>query len=758
MKLRLWIILPVLLFLAVLLGMGAQQFKHSRSVHDKLETLFILENNLLHAFDNLSELSNEHFRLSIKLWKLNSGVATPKKQLSIRSMIAELEKDMQIQLNELKGLIQTNASHRILEEQKDVLALLDTTMKQYLDSTQSLITAIENTNLSREQAMISASSHAASMNVQIHQVLDELDTSFHSKLHNRMDQASQTISWTWWVLFSIALFLCLFFSVIGLKTLRRIRHITQRFQKLFPDEDWQKSLENNLEGIAQLDWLAERLTGMKNELRLSHSRFERMISNSSTAIYVFNKDHKLLYANRSLLDLCGFENEEEFLKLPHALDIIDPIDRESLTETAPLQETEQSAMELRICHKKGGTRWVLYKSFNVDWDGRPAICVNLLDINEQKKTLRDLMDSQDRFRVLLELTPDPIVIFNTQGDILDANMAAAESLGYDLEELKDMHVSDFSPVEKNKISLDSSQHHTSYQPIETLQAYHRRSDGSTFPVEVHMANGILDDEKVILTIAHDMSDTMAHIEELDYLRKKAEEASRAKSDFLSMMSHELRTPLNSIIGYSDLFLQGSSKQKQLPPSSMEWLRQIRSAGQSLLDIVDKALDLIAIDNENDPFIEATCELGARISFAIERLEDLAEKHEVRITVHNHLNEKAFVRISAKSLDIIFENLLSNAIKFNIENGSVRIDVDETSMGQYCVSFTDTGIGMTPDQLKNVFKPFDRLGRENGPVAGSGIGLTIVEKICEQVDGKIEVELPEQGGCRFNVYLPVALVT
>jgi PAS domain S-box-containing protein len=241
--------------------------------------------------------------------------------------------------------------------------------------------------------------------------------------------------------------------------------------------------------------------------------------------------------------------------------------------------------------------------------------------------------------------------------------------------------------------------------------------------------------------------------ELEHARDAALEASRAKSQFLANMSHELRTPLNAIIGYSEMLAEDAEDVGE--ESFRDDLEKIRSAGKHLLALINDVLDLSKIEaGAMKLYIEAF-ELRTAISGVVATVKPLVEERGNTLEV-NLPEGLGVMRADLTKLRQTLLNLLGNASKFT-ENGKIVLDVDAIDLeGRpfYRFSITDTGIGMTPEQVARLFRPFVQADASTTRrYGGTGLGLAISQRFCEMMGGRVEVESEEDKGSVFRVFLP-----
>lgn len=241
--------------------------------------------------------------------------------------------------------------------------------------------------------------------------------------------------------------------------------------------------------------------------------------------------------------------------------------------------------------------------------------------------------------------------------------------------------------------------------------------------------------------------------ELEQAEKKAEEASRAKSSFLANMSHELRTPLNAIIGYSELIEEECIDQQR--DDFIPDLRKIQAAGKHLLALVNDILDLSKIEaGRMDLYIESI-NVPVVISDISVTIAPLMDKNANTLTVNCPADLGTIDADLTKIRQIIF-NLLSNAAKFTT-NGQITLDVSRqsTPSGDWIFAkVSDTGIGMTPAQLDNLFQDFSQADASTTrKYGGTGLGLSISRRFAQMMEGDITVESEYGKGTTFTLQLP-----
>lgn len=231
----------------------------------------------------------------------------------------------------------------------------------------------------------------------------------------------------------------------------------------------------------------------------------------------------------------------------------------------------------------------------------------------------------------------------------------------------------------------------------------------------------------------------------------AEAANRAKSDFLSGMSHELRSPLNAILGFAQLIETGTP-QPTLP--QRDSVDQILKAGWYLLELINEILDLSMIESGKLSLSTEPVSLAEVFADCRAMIEPQTHKGAIRM-IFPVMDTPCYVAADRTRLKQIIINLLSNAIKYNRHGGLVSVTCAATAAGRIRILFEDTGCGLSTLQLGKLFQPFDRLGQEDGPEPGTGIGLVVCKRLVELMGGTIGAASTVDTGSVFWIELLAA---
>jgi signal transduction histidine kinase/ActR/RegA family two-component response regulator len=288
-----------------------------------------------------------------------------------------------------------------------------------------------------------------------------------------------------------------------------------------------------------------------------------------------------------------------------------------------------------------------------------------------------------------------------------------------------------------------------------------RPDGTRFPAVVSVT-ALRDEQEALIGYLFIGTDNTArkqvevalaqkHIE-LESAREVADKANLAKSEFLSNMSHELRTPLNAVLGFAQLMETATP----LPtPAQKLSIEQILKGGWYLLHLINEILDLALIESGKLMMVQETVDLSEILLDC--QVMILPQADARGITIHFPEDMKFYIDADKTRIKQVMINLLSNAIKYNHLNGTVTMTCTVTEERFIRVSVSDTGLGLAPELVDQLFQPFNRLGQEAGTTEGTGIGLVVTKQLVELMGGVIGVRSEQGVGSTFWFELPMASV-
>jgi PAS domain S-box-containing protein len=347
-------------------------------------------------------------------------------------------------------------------------------------------------------------------------------------------------------------------------------------------------------------------------------------------------------------------------------------------------------------------------------------------------------------QAVIDHAVDGILIIDDHDTITTFNPAAERIFGYGAAEIIGQPVAALIPDPL----------HRQYKLISIGdEVTGRRRDGSLFPMD--LTSGQLDhgNRRLYVAIVRDATRRKQVEEELQRARAAAEAASRSKSTFLANMSHELRTPLNAIIGYSELLQEEVAEGEQDDLGAD--LERINRAGRHLLGLISDILDISKIEAGRMDLHNETFALGPLLDDVEATIAHQVQRNQNQLLVRYSGDPPELYADQLKVRQILI-NLLGNAAKFT-EGGVVTLHVWREGGAADSVIFevSDTGIGMDPDQLEQLFEPFAQADQTTTRrYGGTGLGLAITWRFCQIMGGAITVNSDVGEGSTFTVSLPL----
>jgi len=525
---------------------------------------------------------------------------------------------------------------------------------------------------------------------------------------------------------------------------------------------------------------------MEEKLRKSEETFRNLVERITDVIYEISMDGKIIYISPIIEKLVGFTPEELIGK--NFLDFVYEPDKKILIERLLLEDqVDHPLVEYRYLNKNGELRWVSTSATSLLQNGEVVgKSGTIVDITDKKNADEQIKLQNERLMAIMKAMPDLIFIMDKEGhyleyfaDNIDELVVPKDQLvGMNMRELFDEDISNLH-INKIRECVETKKMITyDYSIIfkEMPIFYEVRlillSDDKVFrfvrdiTIRKNAENKIIDlnlnlENKIkerTAQLAQTNNDLIWEIEErkraeedLKKARIEAENANLAKSEFLSRMSHELRTPMNSILGFAQLLYMGD-----LHPKQKKSVRHILRSGQILLDLINEVLDISRIEAGHLYLSMEPVLMKDIVREMIDVVYPLATKNKIKIKVTELCNNKFYVNADKQRLKQVLLNLLTNSIKYSRSGGKVTICTDliqKNDMPLIRVSITDNGSGISPEDLKKIFTPFERLGAEKTETEGSGLGLTVVKKLIEAMGGHIGAESIKETGSTFWFELP-----
>jgi len=361
----------------------------------------------------------------------------------------------------------------------------------------------------------------------------------------------------------------------------------------------------------------------------------------------------------------------------------------------------------------------------------------------------ELRAAEARHRAVVEIAPDGFLALSSDKKILESNAAFQEHSGYSAEELRCMSLFqlDSDLGEEKLADINSQATDKGFVRFETLI---RGKDGGTWPVDVTLA--LWRQGNMEFAFLRDITERKALDAAREAARQEAERLAQVKSEFLANMSHEIRTPLNGVLGMAQIGYRDSKGRK-----AGDTFAKIIQSGKLLQGVINDILDFSKIEAGRLSLEQVPVVLPDLLREAIELHDEAAANRglSLRLTLAAGLPEACLA--DALRLGQVLSNLLSNAIKFT-PAGSVSLYAGMEG-NELLLSISDTGIGMTPEQVSRLFTPFEQAdGSTTRKFGGTGLGLAITQRLVHLMGGQISVHSRPGEGSKFEVRLPLLEVS
>jgi len=370
----------------------------------------------------------------------------------------------------------------------------------------------------------------------------------------------------------------------------------------------------------------------------------------------------------------------------------------------------------------------------------------LLDTLEQRVQDRtaELRQQTRYLRTLIDMLPMLAWFKDTQSRFLVVNQATADAAARPAESFIGKTDLDIWPKALAESYLADDREVMLSHQRKTVEERIADTRGENW-IETYKAAVVDEDGTVLGTVgvARDISERKATEAAREAALAEAERLARLRSEFLAQMSHELRTPLNGILGYAQILL----RDKTLSQKQANGINIIQQSGEHLLMLINDILDLAKIEAGRLELYPNDILLHKFLRTIADMMQIRAEQKKLKFVCDIAENLPEWIHADEKRLRQVLLNLLSNAIKFT-DQGHVRLHVYRTEGNRLRFEVTDTGIGISADQQKRIFRPFEQAGNANRKLGGTGLGLAISQQFVKLMNSDIHLESQPGKGSRF----------
>jgi PAS domain S-box-containing protein len=484
------------------------------------------------------------------------------------------------------------------------------------------------------------------------------------------------------------------------------------------------------------------------QLQEREARFRQLIEQLPVATLLCNAGGRIELANQSAGQLLG--GPADLLAGERVSRYVPGVLGEQILRQ--LRDTTQ--LELQAQREDGTPIPVAVSLTSFRHDDALYYVINLLDLQARKR-------DDERFRNVVEASPNAFVLVDTQGCIVMVNRQTELLFGYTRQELLGQPVELLLPEALRDAHRGLRQGYTEHPEPRRMgsnrELFGLHRDGSALPVEIGLSPLRSGDEQLVQAVIIDISHRKAAERRLREQADQLAVANRYKSEFLANMSHELRTPLNSILILSDQLRQngaGNLNDKQVRHADI-----IHRAGHELLQLINDVLDLAKIESGHMQLKLEPLNLRDLLRDLEASLGSMAAQKGLSLTMEVDPAVPLTLNSDRARLQQILNNLLTNALKFT-EKGQVQLTAsllpaDQDGRQMLQLQVRDSGIGIAKDQQERIFQAFQQIdGSISRHYGGTGLGLAITRQLVEVLGGQVMVNSELGQGATFTVLLPV----
>lgn len=510
-----------------------------------------------------------------------------------------------------------------------------------------------------------------------------------------------------------------------------------------------------------LQWLQE--LHLSQDQLLTIKRYRCLMGIRGFAFWQWNQTDQSFSVHGQLCQEAGYDLDEvaNFTQVQQIRGIfhLDDLERSIAIIRHHAQHNTPIHVSFRLLKKYGGHMWVttMANSMRDENNVITDIVGVAFDASQLQITQEALRTAELRLQRIMNACNDGIWEWDARKDKMECSDRVLQHLGIQSYE-------EIALGARNAMQGWTRRIHSEDYPRFRKEIRKANNEQSAFDVSYRIADkdgiyrwvrtralGIYDDNGNLLVVSGtniDITEIKLAQDRLLHARDEAESANLSKSKFLAGMSQELRTPMNSILGYAQLFDFDSN----LTAEQWENIREIRKAGEHLIQLIDDVLDLSKIESGNINLNIEPVIIADVVRDCVTLSHPQANQHGVIITTEIDDSEMLYAECDRVRLKQVLLNLLSNGIKYNRTAGWVNVKVFVHDEEELCVSIEDNGYGISEAKQRELFQPFNRLGAEKTAIEGSGVGLVITKSLVEMMGGDISVYSQEKVGSCFEIHL------
>jgi len=499
------------------------------------------------------------------------------------------------------------------------------------------------------------------------------------------------------------------------------------------------------------------ITEMKmaqEKIEESEMKFRTIAEQSLLGICII-QDEKIKYINNILANLLEYSGEEmkswktgEFFKTIH------PSDKKMIIELATAADNHFKngirSYEARAIKKSGKIIWLEVYYKKITYEEKPAYLVSFLDITEKKEARQRLKESEEKYRFLFENAPFGILLIDRKGSIKECNPAVEKLIGFTRDEVLGKKYSKLLVVSEEQLPLllERLGKIGNGEQLPPLDVQLKRKNGSHLWVNIESSLMKVGDDVFIIVMGHDIS-------EKKEVEQKLKELDEMRKEFIDRASHELKTPITTVYGAYQLL--NTLYRDKFENEELELLEMAFTGTKRLKKLVDDLLDVSKIESRMFKLEKQSTNLSSIIKKCVSELSYLMKQKNQDLQMN--IPEELIVMADVSRIELVITNLLTNSIKYTPMNGQIWLTLKKLNNIAE-LSVRDTGIGLSKDEIQELFKKFTKIANPQNNRLGidlgsTGLGLHIASEIIHLHNGTLKAESSGKNkGSTFTFQIPI----
>ncbi len=504
--------------------------------------------------------------------------------------------------------------------------------------------------------------------------------------------------------------------------------------------------ENNLVQIIEYVLDITEFKEASEKLKQSELKYRRLFEDAVVGLVVMDGSGKILNANQKACELSGYPKEELLTK--NAREFFSEKElKENPLRIKEVLRGEFGFQERNLIRRDGTVVPVELHSKTI---GENEIQIFLMDLTDKKKAEEIKKKSEEQFKKIFTMSPVGIVLIR-QGKIVFANQSITKLFAAENPEeligrvIFDFIHPDFKEIARKRMKFLVEHPGTA---VRTMEEKIIDLKGNVKDVLIVGHNIELDGKPTIQGYMYDITERNKILRDLQEAKEKAQSADKLKSEFLAQVSHEIRTPLNVILNYTNLLREELAP--RLEGSHDFVFAGINKNSKRIIRTIDMILNMSEISLGTYSPSPKNFDLHDDVLFGLYyTFKQYAAEKGVDLLIEKKANN-CIIKKDHYSVSQIFEHLLDNAVKFT-EDGHVKITIDRDESKRLFVEIKDTGIGIPPSRIENLFQPFEQeFTGYTRKYEGAGLGLSIVKSYCELNEAEIKIDSDKNQGTTVRV--------